>query len=220
MTYIIYTNKIWDIENFKIKKNNFLVKKKLNYKFINKINPKIIFFIFWSEKIPNKIFENYLCIQFHTSDLPKFKGGSPIQNQILNNIKKTKISAFKVNAKIDDGAICLKRNISLNGNAKQIYINIERKIIKMINYISKLKVIKFSEQTGRGSFYKRRKPDESELDLNKQNDLKTIYDLIRCTDAPGYPKAFIEINNFKLELFDAKIVKKKINAKIKITKKK
>ena len=55
---------------------------------------------------------------------------------------------------------------------------------------------------------------------NKLNNLKDIYDLIRCTDAPGYPKAYIEINNFMLELFDAKIRNKKINAKIKITKKK
>ena len=214
MKYLVYTNKIWDLNNFEIKKKFFLVKKKLNYKFIEKTNPKIIFFIYWSEMIPDKIFKNYLCIQFHTSDLPKFRGGSPIQNQILNKVKRTKISAFKVNAKIDNGQICLKRNISLDGSAKQIYINIEKKIIKMINFISKLKIIKFSKQTGRASFYTRRLPNDSKLDLNKENGL------IRCTDAPGYPKAFIEINNFKLELFDAKIRNKKINAKIKITKKK
>ena len=220
MKYLIYTKKIWNLNNFKINKKNFFVKKKLNYKYIKKINPKIIFFIYWSKMIPDKIFKNYLCIQFHTSDLPKYKGGSPIQNQILNKVKKTKISAFKINAKIDNGPICLKRNISLDGSARQIYINIEKKIIKMINFISKLKKIKFSKQIGKGSIYKRRLPNDSKLDLNKQNNLQNIYDLIRCTDAPDYPKAFIEINNFKLELFDAKIRNKRINAKIKITKKK
>lgn len=220
MKYLIYTKKIWNLNNFKINKKNFFVKKKLNYKYIKKINPKIIFFIYWSEMIPDKIFKNYLCIQFHTSDLPKYKGGSPIQNQILNKVKKTKISAFKINAKIDNGPICLKRNISLDGSARQIYINIEKKIIKMINFISKLKKIKFSKQIGKGSIYKRRLPNDSKLDLNKQNNLQNIYDLIRCTDAPDYPKAFIEINNFKLELFNAKIGNKRINAEIKITKKK
>ena len=220
MKYLVYTNKIWNLNNFKVNKKNFLIKKKLNYKYIKKTNPKIIFFIYWSEIIPDKIFKNYLCIQFHTSDLPKYKGGSPIQNQILNKVKKTKISAFKINGKIDNGPICLKRNISLDGSAKQIYINIEKKIVKMINFISKLKKIKFSKQIGAGSFYKRRLPNDSRLDLNKQNNLKDIYDFIRCTDAPGYPKACIETNNFKLELFDAKIGNRKINAKIKITKKK
>ena len=74
----------------------------INLKKINQVNPRIIFFIFWSKIIPKKIFSNFLCIQFHSSDLPKFKGGSPIQNQILKKIYKTKISAFKINEKIDE----------------------------------------------------------------------------------------------------------------------
>ena len=220
MKYLIYTNKIWNINNFHNENKKKLIKNKLNIDFIKKTNPKIIFFIFWSEKIPDKVFKNYLCIQFHTSDLPKFKGGSPIQNQILNKIENTKISAFKVDAKLDNGKICLKRSISLNGSAHQIYINIEKKVFKMIDYILKLKKIKFLKQTGESSFYKRRTPNDSKLNFNKHNNLQDIYNLIRCTDAPGYPKAFINTKNFKIELFDAKLVKKEINGKIKITKKK
>ena len=60
-----------------------------------------------------------MCIQFHSSDLPKFKGGSPIQNQILKEIKKTKLTAFKINNIIDGGDICMKSNILLNGKAEK-----------------------------------------------------------------------------------------------------
>ena len=94
--------------NFLKNNKNFIFLDNINFKKINKIKPRIIFFIFWSKKISEKIFSNFLCIQFHSSDLPKFRGGSPIQNQILKKIYKTKLSAFKINQKIDDGDICLK----------------------------------------------------------------------------------------------------------------
>ena len=38
----------------------------------------------WSWKIEEEIYANYMSIMLHPSDLPKFRGGSPIQNQILN----------------------------------------------------------------------------------------------------------------------------------------
>ena len=84
-----------------------------------------------------------MCIQFHSSNLPKFKGGSPIQNQIMNNIKKTKITAFKVNDKIDAGDFCLKKNLDLKGSANEIYIRMEKTCIAMIKKLTKKKENKF-----------------------------------------------------------------------------
>ena len=121
INYLIISKKKWDIENFEILNKSHKFSYKLDKRKIIKYSPKIIFFIHWSEKIPLEIFKRYLCIQFHSSDLPKFKGGSPIQNQIVNGIKKTKITAFKVSDKIDAGDICLKNNLDLNGTATQIY---------------------------------------------------------------------------------------------------
>jgi len=89
---------------------NYKIYKNYNIPLINKINPKIIFFIHWSKIVPKKIVTKFTCIQFHTSDLPKFRGASPIQNQIINGLKKTKISAFKINSGLDIGGICLKKN--------------------------------------------------------------------------------------------------------------
>ena len=38
-------------------------------------------------------------------------------------------------------------------------------------------------------------------------------------DAPGYPNAFLEFKNFKIEIYGAKLKNKYLNAKIKIFKK-
>ena len=136
MKYLILSKKIWSQNIKKSINKNYGFENRLNVKRIHKQKPKIIFFIFWSEYIPKEIYEKFLCIQFHTSDLPKFRGGSPIQNQIINKVYKSKISAFKVNSKLDSGDICLKRKIELKGSAKQIFINIEKKL-DMIKFISK-----------------------------------------------------------------------------------
>ena len=113
MKFIIITKKKWDPNNFMKLNNNIIVFDRINFSKIKKINPKIIFFIHWSKFIKETLFKKYLCIQFHSSNLPKGRGGSPIQNQILLNIKQTKISAFKVSDSLDSGPICLQHNLSL-----------------------------------------------------------------------------------------------------------
>jgi methionyl-tRNA formyltransferase len=220
MKYIIITKKLWQEFNFKNLDKRFIVQNTINSKLIKKIKPKIIFFIHWSKLIPNNIYKNYPCIQFHTSDLPKFRGGSPIQNQIINDIKNTKITAFKVNSIIDGGEICLKKNIELSGSAQKIYINIEKKVIQMIFQIVKKKNLKFTKQYGKSSYYKRRKPEDSKINLDKIKSINNLYNLIRCTDADNYPKAYLSFKNFIVELFDAKLKNKILYAKIKVTKKK
>ena len=98
---LIITKKIWDKSNFyDLNKKKYIVKNKIQKNFIKNLKPKIIFFIHWSKIIDKEIFEKYLCIQFHTSDLPFGRGGSPVQNLIALGFKKTKITAFKINSSI------------------------------------------------------------------------------------------------------------------------
>jgi len=218
MKYIIITKRKWDLNNFKKLKKNIFVLDRVNIIKIKRINPKIIFFIHWSKFINKSIFEKYLCIQFHSSNLPKGRGGSPIQNQIMLNIKKTKISAFKVSERLDSGPICIQGDLSLQGNALDILSKMEAKSVQMIKKIIKTKNLKFKKQKGKPSFFKRRKPSESKINAYKTKTINELYDFLRMLDAPGYPKAFIKLNKFKFSFNSIKINKNKINAKVEITK--
>jgi len=100
---IIAAIKEWNISNyFKLKdmlapKYNLILltsEEELSIDNIKNINPKYIFFPHWSWKISKDIFTNYKCIIFHETDLPYGRGGSPIQNLILNEKYNTKISAI------------------------------------------------------------------------------------------------------------------------------
>ena len=218
MKYIIVTKKIWDKKNFeKIDKKIFILNKINNQK-IKKINPNIIFFIHWSKLIKKSLFNKYLCIQFHSSSLPKGRGGSPIQNQILLNLNKTKLTAFKVSKNLDSGPICMKKNLSLKGTALDIFKRIELISIQMIKKIIKKKKISFIKQRGKPSYFKRRKENDSKINFKNIFNIKELYNFFRMLDAPDYPNAFIRLNKYKFSFNNVRMHKNKINAKVEIMK--
>ena len=219
--YIIATIKDWNINEYRkskfYKKKNWHLltnPKKLTFKYINSINPKYIFFPHWSKKVDSKIINNYDCVCFHETDLPYGRGGSPIQNLIIRNYKKTIITALKMTDEIDAGPIYLKKQLKLNGSAQQIYERASKTVYKMINIIVNKKIMPVV-QKGKVVKFKRRKPEQSVLS-KKTKSLSELYNHIRMLDAKTYPTAFIKHGNLRIEFKKAKINKKSINASVNI----
>lgn len=200
MTYVICAYRKYALELYKklAKKYKFILikdKRKLTCQNIKKINPKIIFFPDWSWIVPNEIIKDYKCVCFHESNLPKFRGGSPLQNQIIRGIKKTKTTAFIMTEKLDGGNILLQKDLSLDGSIDDIFSRMKKNDCEMIIKIISGKY-KVKKQIGKPSLYKRRKPEESEL--KHLNFSKTyLYNFIRMLDDP-YPNAFIKIGKHKI----------------------
>ena len=220
MNYILISKLKWKESNYNYLNRKTIYFDKINKKKIKEINPEVIFFLHWSNKIPEEIFKNFLCIQFHASDLPKFRGGSPIQNQIINGIRNTKISAFKVTKNIDTGDVCMKKKLSLAGDVNDIFVRLERTAITMINEIIAMKNIRFKKQIGKITYVKRRSPLDSNMLKFKPLNLHDIYNFIRMVDSKEYPNAFINLNKFKITFNKANYKKGIINGKFKIVKKK
>lgn len=202
---LICTLKSWNIEkanelkmlrqgdcNISIITNN----KNLEQRIID-INPDYIFFPHWSYIIPKEVYENFNCIVFHMTDLPYGRGGSPLQNLIVRGYKQTKISAIKVTGEIDAGPVYMKKELSLEGSAEEIYKRASEIIFNdMIPYII-ANDIEPKEQEGTPVVFKRRKPAESQL--QESFSMEQIYDYIRMLDAEGYPQAFIQLGDKKFE---------------------
>jgi len=193
------------LDNLRLKCPNLkwvLIDSRKNFHFDNltKLNPDFIFIPHWSYIIPKKIYEKYVCIVFHMTDLPFGRGGSPLQNLIVREIYETKISALKVDKGIDSGDIYLKENLELKGNATEIFNRANQIIQKMIISIIQKK-IEPSPQKGKVTEFVRRKPHESNVE--KLETLSKLYDYIRMLDADGYPSAYLESNFFKFEFNEA-----------------
>lgn len=223
-SYILLSEKSWHnqlFSNISTYKNAKWIrikeKDKFNLEELDKIKPKKIFIPHWSHIIPANIFEKYECIVFHMTDLPFGRGGSPLQNLIVRRYNETKISAIKVVKEIDAGDVYLKRSLSLDGSAIEIFNRSAPIIEEMIKSIIDNDV-KPVPQQGVPVIFKRRKPSDGNID--SLSSLQDIYDYIRMLDCEGYPNAFLENDHFRLEFSKAKFIDDQIiNADVRIIKK-
>lgn len=183
-------------------------KEDVTFEIIKKINPRYIFFLHWSWKVPDAIINNYECVCFHMTDVPYGRGGSPLQNLIIRGHQKTKLTALQMTEEFDAGPVYLKEDLCLGGNAEEIYLRATQLSAKMIERIITEEPIP-QPQNGEVTIFKRRKPSESAIP--QLSSLEQLHDFIRMLDAEGYPKAFIEHQGFRYEfkrsaLYDGRIV--------------
>ena len=180
-------------------------------------NPRFIFFPHWSWKIPGNIFEKFECLIFHMTDLPFGRGGSPLQNLIVRGICETQLTALRCVADLDAGPIYMKRPLSLFGTAEEILLRASKLTEEMIVCISHEQPTA-QPQVGVPTNFSRRAPEDG--DLAELAELEEVFDYIRMLDAEGYPRAFYETKNFKLELSRASLKSDSIIADVKISRRK
>lgn len=209
MRIIIATIKSWNIEHARELQKKYegvhdiviyTAKEEFNTDSVRGFKPDYIFLPHWSYIMPKEITDNWECVVFHMTDLPYGRGGSPLQNLIVRGHKETKVSAIKVTEKLDGGPIYMKQVLSLEGSAQQIYMRCSDIIFQEM--IPKFLAEKLTPmpQEGKPVVFKRRKPEESMI--TPDMELGTIYDYIRMLDAEGYPKAYMDFGNYRLE-FDS-----------------
>ena len=96
----------------------------------------------------------------------------------------------------------MKRDLSLEGAAHEVFGRCARLTFDMIEEI----VIDQPEpvpQSGTPVIFSRRRPEESRLPCS--GTPAAIYDHIRMLDADGYPRAFLDHGDFRLEFRDARL---------------
>ena len=157
-------------KNKKKLKNFILVNNKTSLQSILKKKIiKRIYIIHWGFKIPQYIINKYECISFHMSKLPYGIGGSPLQNLIIRNKKKSHLSIFKTSHKVDEGEIIKQLEFSLAGNADQILNRVTKICINQIVKLDKQTNIVSYKQIGKKTHFKRIKYHENELNFNSKS---------------------------------------------------
>tara|TARA_Y100001968_G_scaffold307221_2_gene324840 strand:- start:26696 stop:27367 length:672 start_codon:yes stop_codon:yes gene_type:complete len=220
--YVVAMSKDWFNRHAKSaeykKLSIFYIQKKedLSLNKLDKINPKYIFFPHWSWIVQPEIFNHYECVVFHTAPLPYGRGGSPIQNLILNGFKKAPVCALKMSDKLDAGPIYNRKEISLDGNLDKIFTRIAKCIDEMIIDICTNNPIPL-EQEGEPTVFKRLTYKDNEI--KKNFSLENIYDRIRMVDGVDYKNAYIDFGEYRIDLTNADIENNEILAKVRIVRK-
>ena len=155
-----------------------------------------IFFLGWSWIVDRNITDNYNCICLHPSPLPKYRGGSPIQNQIINKEQVSAVSFFKMNDKLDQGKILYQAPFSLKGELNDIFSRIIELGTFGIHHIMASNPKGIKQDESEATYCKRRKPEESEITIDEimNKSAHELYDKVRMLNDP-YPNAFIRCKN-------------------------
>jgi len=165
---------------------------------IHNEKPDLILWYGWSWIIPSNILTKYYSVMLHPSPLPKYRGGSPIQHQIINGETESAVTLFKMDEGVDTGDVISQKTFPLLGGLDEIFSYITDigtdLSIEMINNFKNIKLI--PQNNTNSTYYKRRTPDQSEITLQDIKNLKAedLYNKVRALQHP-YPNAFIKCKN-------------------------
>lgn len=168
---------------------------------------KIVCYLSYSKIVPKCFLnKNRHNLVVHESALPKGKGWSPLSWQILEGINDIPFTLFEANEKVDGGKIYIQKKISFNGNElvdELRFLQAKTTFELILEFITNYEhVVKNAyTQSGEESFYTKRTPENSELDITKS--LKEQFNLLRTVDNDKYPAFF----HFREDKYVVKIYK-------------
>jgi methionyl-tRNA formyltransferase len=171
----------------------------INPKDVGQMNLKdysALFFYGWSWLVPKNVTDNFHCVCCHPSPLPRYRGGTPMQHQIINGEEESAVTLFRMNQEMDSGDIYYQKSFSLEGNLNEIYSKVSEVSAELtLNLLNDFRkgTVKLYPQEGTPTIYKRRTPEMSEIKISDLETMtsKQIHDKIRALQSP-YPNAYIK----------------------------
>lgn len=175
--------------------HTFLIfRSKAQYKAdaLDEFKPDLVLFYGWSWIVPTDLLERHTCLMLHPSPLPRYRGGSPIQNQIIAGETISKVSLFVMTNELDAGDIVGQKDLSLAGSLKEIFKRMEDAGVELTQNLFEHGLQHVPQDLALVTYCKRRAPADSEItieDLTSQ-PAEYLYNKIRMLADP-YPNAYI-----------------------------
>ena len=128
----------------------------------------------------------------HPSPLPRYRGGSPIQNQIIAGETSSKVSLFVMTDELDAGDLVGQQDLSLAGKLDEIFMRLEEAGVELTQHLLEHGLQRVPQNHSEATFCKRRTPGESEITAKELETMPAeyLYNKIRMLANP-YPNAFI-----------------------------
>ena len=174
---------------------------------IEKNESELLFFYGWSWYVPPAVIENYICLCLHPSKLPQFRGGSPIQNQVLSGVTDSAVSVIRMSEIFDAGAIYQQESLSLTGTIDEILLrmtSLGRSITESLisDYLNE-ELTFVPQPEGSTGFVKRRKPADGTFTIEDVRN-QTFQDFsrhVKLLRSP-YPNVMIKFKDNTMSVRD------------------
>jgi len=162
------------------------------YNTLKELKPATVFHNGWSWIVPKEFHEMCPNVVLHPGKLPKDRGGSPIQNQILNGETWTYNNLMEVGEGLDEGKVYDRTPILLDGEADDVWARMTATgLILCRDYLRNVAAgtARAEPQQGEPIVYKRVTPERSLITPNRNLTARQIYDIVRAhneTDPNSY----------------------------------
>ena len=172
---------------------------KERYRFRFSCNPEelmgyeVVFILGFTRILPKSFLEsNKLNLVVHESELPKGKGFSPVQWQILEGKNRIPVCLFEAIEELDAGDIFGKAFIELSGY--ELFDEIRQKQAAVTRELISEFLIKYphntrTKQHGESSVYRKRSEQDDALNIDKT--IMEQFNHLRIADNEKYPLYFV-----------------------------
>ena len=152
------------------------------------------------------LYSNKLLLVVHESDLPKGRGFAPVRWQIFEGKADITVCLLEISDEVDAGNIFGKMILSLDGS--ELYEEIRKKqatvTFELISrFLEKYPNIQFESQRGKPTFYRRRNPSDSQLDIDET--IRNQFNLLRICNNSDWP-AFFELDGVRYTIKIDKVI--------------
>ena len=174
-----------------LESKNHIVHILSNHKFMSD-NYDLCLLLSYYEIIPIEYIEkSTLTCCLHCSYLPKGRGCAPITWQILEGQNKIPLTLFEVVEEVDAGSILAQSEVNISNIdlLSDIRYKIEKEAYSIIVSTIDNNFQYRQKQDGISTYYGRRTPSDSELDINKS--IREQINLLRSVDNDNYPAFFV-----------------------------
>ena len=154
----------------------------------------------WSSRVPDWLLEETPCYGLHPSPLPRYRGGSPLQHQIIAGEYWSAVTIFEMTDEMDAGPIFAQVPLTLDGSLDDVFDRIVQAAISptidLIRAVAEGKRIVVRKQPeDEVTSFMRRHPGESEITLDDlaKSSARQIHDKVRAlySEDEDYPTAYI-----------------------------
>lgn len=158
----------------------------------------VVFVLGYTKVLKGEILSsNNLLLVVHESELPEGRGFAPVQWQILEGKSDITVCLLEISDEVDAGNIFGKMVLSLDGS--ELYEEIRKKqaviTFELISrFLERYPNINFQTQQGKPTFYRRRNPSDSQLDLDKT--IRDQFNLLRICNNKDWP-AYFELHGVR-----------------------
>lgn len=183
-----------------------------NIEIISEIQPDIIFVMGWSQLLKDKLLEipTIGVIGSHPTELPKYRGRSPIPWSIIKELKESALTFFYITSGMDDGDILSQKKfqITSNDDATSLYEKMIQLGKKMMSENLPLLKLGFAKRIPQNPLdfienWPKRTPEDGKIDWSKS--AKEIHTLIRASTHP-YPGAFTFLHGSKITIWKSSLL--------------